>query len=492
MKKNVNILWILLGCVLLTFFGCTKGFIEANTNPNISEKALPQSLLAPAITKAVKFNLGITQTINGELVQVHTDGTSVAFRVFRYQLADNLPTAPYNNWFLQVANFRDVYAQAGERLIINTQETYNQTYQGIALIMEAWLISLITDTFGDIPYFDAGKAKEQIFLPAFDEQSAIYADLFAKLEEANELLKGGYDLPAELSFSDPVYHGDALAWRKFGNSLYLRLLMRVSSVEGAGASSRINRIAVAESADYPLIVSPGESAVLRWTGSIPYDSPYDPSNTTDFYWTRFKLTEFFLDNLLEWNDPRIEKWATRVGGEYVGVPGGYPLGFEPGAASILHRTLQRETLTGNIMNHSEVQFILAEAAAKGYISASDVQFYQAGIASNMEMWGVEMPEGYLEQPAVAFDAGASLEEKMEKIHLQKYYALLLTDLQQWFEIRRTGYPVLPVGAGHENNGIMPSRLAYPTYLYNTNRENLDVAIGRQGPDDINTKVWWQR
>ena len=99
---------------------------------------------------------------------------------------------------------------------------------------------------------------------------------------------------------------------------------------------------------------------------------------------------------------------------------------------------------------------------------------------------------YLDNTAVKWDDGESLDDKMSRIHLQKYYSLFYTDLQQWFECRRTGYPILPKSAGLHNGGELPSRLNYPVYLQTTNRKNYYDAVSSQGEDEISTKVWWQR
>ena len=68
----------------------------------------------------------------------------------------------------------------------------------------------------------------------------------------------------------------------------------------------------------------------------------------------------------------------------------------------------------------------------------------------------------------------------------------LTDLQQWFEYRRTGHPVLPKGLVLRNNGIMPARMTYPVYVQSTNPTNYKAAVAAQGPDVISTQVWWQK
>jgi hypothetical protein len=91
-----------------------------------------------------------------------------------------------------------------------------------------------------------------------------------------------------------------------------------------------------------------------------------------------------------------------------------------------------------------------------------------------------------------WDDSETFDQKMEKIHLQKYYALFLVDMQQWFEYRRTGHPVLPKGTGLKNNGIMPARMTYPVYVQSTNPTNYKLAVAEQGPDEISTQVWWQK
>ncbi|HJW17539.1 MAG TPA: SusD/RagB family nutrient-binding outer membrane lipoprotein, partial [Flavisolibacter sp.] len=99
---------------------------------------------------------------------------------------------------------------------------------------------------------------------------------------------------------------------------------------------------------------------------------------------------------------------------------------------------------------------------------------------------------YLAASDMQWNDNETIDQKMEKIHLQKYYALFLTDLQQWFEYRRTGHPILPKGTGLRNNGEMPARMTYPVYVQSTNPTNYKAAVAAQGPDLISTPVWWQK
>ncbi len=89
-------------------------------------------------------------------------------------------------------------------------------------------------------------------------------------------------------------------------------------------------------------------------------------------------------------------------------------------------------------------------------------------------------------------ASTAYNGNLDRILLQKYMALFFTGYEQWFEYRRTGFPILPKGAGLMNNGVMPVRFKYPTTIATNNRENYLKAVANMGGDDINTKVWWEK
>ena len=261
---------------------------------------------------------------------------------------------------------------------------------------------------------------------------------------------------------DPLFQGNALKWRKLSNSLYLRLLLRVSGKDEETAAAKIAEILEERPTDYPVMTSNDDSAILRWTGEQPYVSPFYTLRDSD--WRTYVLAEFFLDNLNRWNDPRRPKWADTSNGEYAGVPSGYPVGEEVSARSRLPLALKNDPRLGNIMNYAELEFIIAEASVKRYISADAEIHYKNGVIAALGMWDLTASSAYLDNTAVKWDDGESLDDKMSRIHLQKYYSLFYTDLQQWFECRRTGYPILPKSAGLHNGGELPSRLNYPVYL----------------------------
>jgi hypothetical protein len=488
MKKGKLLAWLLVAATGLTALpACTDGFEEMNVNPNQNPNVIPETLLAPALTDLVKGNMDRSIRINNELMQVHVsrdDNDEFHRYVIRPAEADYM----WNRWYTRVTDFRDMYASA--------TAVKSNTFMAIARICEVWTFSLLTDTFGDVPYSEAIMGRSGQLQPKFDRQEDIYRDLFTKLEEANELLKTNANLSADQAQLDPLYKGDAMKWRKFGNSLYLRLLLRVSNrtdavAKGLSPQAKLRDMVNTNASNYPLIANNDESAILRWTNTAPYQSPFATWRTADFS-SSSSMSQFFINNLVEWKDPRLAKWATLSGGTYEGIQSGYLPTQIPVAKSTYPAALMTEPLLGNILNYAEVQLLLAEATVRGWVTGDAKAYYETGTTNGITLWGYPVPTGYLNGGDVKWEASSSLDTKLDQIHLQKYYALFFTDFQQWFEYRRTGHPLLPLGPGLKNNRQMPARINYPIYVQSLNQVNYQAAVADQGADDINTKVWWQQ
>jgi hypothetical protein len=513
MKNYKLIVMMLVGSLALS--SCSKGFEELNTDPNNVAFALPQQLLAPALSGVMNFTMQRNRNFNNELMQISVNMSDAEGAVFRYDFRSNWADYLYNGLYSELTNFKDIYRTSSD----TTSGNYNRSYMGISLICQSWIYSILTDTYGDVPYFQSNRAKDSLtYEPAFDRQKDIYLDIYKKLEEANTLLTTNTAITAT---SDPVYYGNVARWRKFGNSLYLRLLLRVSGKADVGpdAIAKIKEILETKTSSYPVIANNDESAILRWTGIAPYTSPLVAIREQDF--RQPGLATFFIQNLVDWNDPRIDiptygtggfnRWGIApYSGAYLGINSGYAPGENPIKKSYFYSmtsavTLQTEQLAGMIMNYAEMQFILAEAVTKGWIAGTAENYYNNGVLNSITLWLPLWPtiintqtnlpndvKTFVVAADIQWDNNASREEKMERIHLQKYYALFLVDMQQWFEYRRTGHPVLPKGAGLRNNGEMPARMTYPVYVQSANPTNYKAAIAAQGPDVISTKVWWQK
>ncbi|RYY69721.1 MAG: SusD/RagB family nutrient-binding outer membrane lipoprotein, partial [Chitinophagaceae bacterium] len=245
MLFNKNI--ISAAVLVLLFTSCSKDFEEINTDPNNAPTALPQQLLAPALVNTMTYNMLRNRNFNNELMQVTVDQSDAEGRVFRYDYRPNLSDYLYNGLYSELTNFKDIYKSANEPL------GYNASYRGISLICQSWIYSILTDTYGDVPYSQSNLARDSgIFEPKFDRQQDIYLDMFQKLEQANSLLDSNRSIAAS---SDPVFNGSISRWRKFGNSLYLRLLLRISGKPEATAlvSAKIKSIVETDSLRYPIM-----------------------------------------------------------------------------------------------------------------------------------------------------------------------------------------------------------------------------------------------
>ncbi|MRG47937.1 SusD/RagB family nutrient-binding outer membrane lipoprotein [Chitinophaga sp. SYP-B3965] len=506
MKK---IIYQITGAVLILGMfvtSCTKDFTEINTNPNASPEALPQQLLRPALVRTLTYNMLRNRNFNNELMQVTVDASDAEGKVFRYDYRASWSDYLYNGWYLQLTNFKDIYKIASDSGIY-----YNRSYTGISLVCQAWIYSMLTDTYGDVPFSESNKAKtDSITEPKFDAQKDIYMGLFKMLDTANLLLTTNTAIDGS---SDPVFNGNVSLWRRFCNSLQLRLLMRVSGKAEIApmAIAKIKDMVDTRASTFPIMTDSSHSAILRWTGAGLLVSPFVGGVREQDFRTP-GIASFFIDNLVAWNDPRISipvpwgngtfnRWGIApASGAYLGIPSGYAAGENPPKKAYFTSntsavSMQTEPLAGMIMNTAEVKFILAEASLKKWINGSPATFYNAGARESIKMW---LPtwnldiQAFLAGGDVEWEEGLSDDAKMERIHLQKYYALFMEDLQQWFEYRRTGHPVLPKGGGLRNGGVMPARMTYPVLVQSTNPTNYKLAVAAQGPDQISTQVWWQK
>lgn len=489
MKMRKHAILIALVSVF-TLASCTKDFEEVNTNPNSLPETRPELLLESAIYAVRNANQTREHRLVHEMMQVHVTVTN-SDEIHRYIIRPSESDYMWNNWYLQLTNFKDAY-EGAKKLSLLSGQAYNFSYMGMSRIMEVWVSSLLTDTYGNVPFTEANRGRtDNIFQPKFDEQKAIYDSLFVRLEEANTLLGLNNALPANLVQRDPLFAGDIAKWRKFGNSLYLRLLMRASDKPESNAVQKIKEMVQTNAATYPIIANNAESAVLRYTTVTPFVSAFSTYRDYDFNGEN-GLSEFFINTLNGWTDPRLTKWASTAGGIYAGIPSGYAPGNQQDRQSFYLPALKNEPLTGNILNYAELQFILAEAAMKGFITTTTTTktYYENGVTNAITFWGLTLPTGHLAKPGVAWVDAESNSEKLKKIITQKYFTLFFTDFQLWFENRRTDFPELPKGPGLQNGGKMPTRLVYPVSVQSLNRTNYEAAITSMGGDNMLTRVWW--
>ncbi|MDQ3393362.1 MAG: SusD/RagB family nutrient-binding outer membrane lipoprotein [Bacteroidota bacterium] len=490
MKFSIKILPVILAIICL-FTACNKDFEEMNTDPNRPKEVYPGALLSQMQYKFVNTSIGAAKNFTHEVMQVTAPRSSRNNGLHRYVVTDATGTGVWNNFYSYVTDVEDLI-EISERLNENN-------YKAIALIYKSWAYSILTDCFGDIPYSQATKATEGIFKPEFDSQKEIYVSLLEDLETANSII----DLNKGISFGgDVVYHATSASgmqnWKKFANSLRLRLLLRLEKRDDElNVYQQINTI-LSSPEIYPLFTENEDDAIFRYPGSFPFYNPYFNARTVD--WSDgVYFTKYFINHLNATEDPRRAIWSTTIKIDGANVYRGIESGYESDVEYVVrenssyHDNLKTLPQLGVMMTYAEIEFIKAELALKGFNTGSTPgEHYNKGIESSMEQWDATMPAGFLEKEGIAYDPSASTENQMQQIMLQKYFALFFNDYQMWFEKRRTGYPVLPRGTGIPAENQFPSRILYPLYLQSLNSDNLEAAVLRMGGDRSEVKVWWEK
>ena len=463
--------------LLLLLAACTGDFEEVNEDPNRIATISPGTLLNPILYDLATHNAGRSAAITFDLMQVTLPFPSVSGGLHRYDVSESIGNSSWY-WYYRIANnIKEMRAAA--------VAAEDGNYEAIALTLNALVYANLTDLFGPVPMDEASRAEEGNLYPRFDSQEEIYATILADLERANSL----YDTERAMIYAPEIlYQNDVSKWQKFTNSLHLRLLLRVSNRNTFDSWNRMTAM-VGNPEAYPLYTSPEESAVLQVTGVSPNISPW--GRPQDFR-LNVKMTSFFIDNLNALEDPRRPVIATMAQDSanenigYRGLPSAYdgPESQFNFNASTLNIEQVENPMEIYLMTYAEVEFIKAELAQRGYTDGAEAH-YAAGVEAAMAQLGVTPPADYFENPAASYDG------TLARIMLQKYYALYFTDYQQWLEYRRTGLPELPTTPAMLNDGRMPARFFYPQDVRINNADNYQDALQLLGgPDDINTKVWW--
>ena len=319
MKKTLFIMLSLFMAV-----GCTEDFDTININPNFPASAQPE-LLLPGIQREMAYNWG-------------GQGWEEGFTVVQYGARLQFTSGDTYNWSPSGDPYNDAYASLRdvENIIRGTKENPEaQNYYGVALIMKSWIYSYVTDAYGDVPYAEATKGIEEgNVTPAFDPQSRIYEGMLADLETANSVLENADNITGDI-----FYGGDIQKWRKFANSLKLRLLMRISDVDNSTAVAGMQQIAN-NPTNFPIFESNEDMALVQWNTNNPQPKYDTRSGSFD----EVRLSQTLETRLKELNDNRLYVFAQPTSNsekgifsedfdDYVGMPNGLDdeaaLGYSP-------------------------------------------------------------------------------------------------------------------------------------------------------------------
>jgi hypothetical protein len=470
----------LLGVLVSGLPACTDDLTSINEDPNAPTDVGAELLLPQAIRSAVENTFGATMLLSHtgiwpqHIVQIQYPDEE------RGNLRPGTMDAFWSNYY--AGSLNDI-----QLVVDKAREAGNPNYEGIGLIWRAYVYHLVTDLWGDIPYSEALQGDADV-TPAYDPQDVVYAGLLEDLQQAVAMLDAN-----EPSFgsADNLYAGDVEKWRRFGNSLRMRLAMRISSVDPTAARAAF----VAAEADGGF-QSNADNAAVRWPGA-PYENPLheDYLGRDDH-----GISGAMVDTLASFDDPRLALYAEPAAedGEYRGHYNGYsdaPLSLSwYSRIGDFWRADGAATPT-MLMTYSEVLFLRAEAAVLGWIGGDAGELYEAAIVANMNQYDTWAPvngptddeiAAYLANPRVTYDPANGLRQ----IHLQKWISLYMNGAEAFAEWRRTGVPDLTPGPNLTVSRI-PIRFPYPDTEQSYNNANLQQAVSRQGGGlDLTTPLWW--
>jgi hypothetical protein len=471
--KKFKFIFVLFVSIILQ--SCTKDFDQINQDPNKPTNVPAHQFLGNIVR--VNQNRIYNTFVGGDM------GSCWAQHWSKVQYNDEEKYLPRRGVIDDI--WDDLYAEviSDAKSMFKIAKIENNTnLQGISLILQANAFQILTDIYGPVPFTEVGQ--EEILKPKFDSQEQVYNGILKYLTEANQLLSLNKGEVPEAS--DIVYGGDIKKWKKLANSLKLKALMRISNK--VNVSSQLQAL-VNEGL---LINSNDDSAQLAYLATQP---DANPIYETIVFGNRseFKNSSVLIDKLTSLDDPRGPIISQKnSSGQYVGNPPGVENTSNYNGFSSPGTIYLAPTFPGVILSHSQVKFLLAEAANRGLISggqAAALNYYNEGIRASMDFNGVASSEvsTYLAQSNVTFTTEA---DGKVKIAEQSWISLYGQGVEAWTEWRRTGLPVLTPAKNGSLTSI-PKRYFYPTYSINLNRENyLSATATLSGGDQLTSPVWW--
>ena len=537
------IIKIILTLIITIGLSCSN-FEELNSNPATSTEPDVASLISAVELRLSGeretqwrslgyFHMGVSQMIS--------DGWTIS-RGQVYELDFSYVEYMWKSYYQMINNI-----EISQNKSAKTPGFEN--YLAVGTILKVFLFSQLTDTYGDIPYFEAVKGYEgRNFFPKYDTQDSIYTDFFIQLDKAVLLLDANKQLTGDL-----IYQGDVTKWKKFANSLRLRLAMRLVNVNEAkakeqamiavqgGLMSSYTETAYVKHGNYdisqtgmPEIRGNSFSQILRFSEEIIFGCA--------------TYTDYLRDN----NDPRLKMIfgiygpvkgtsLTRVDSKSstetsVDVTNEYetkygPLKGQPRASFLfedftasgisyttqyvdkngkqiqidkifkclqIRRELTKFDVSTIYLPYSEVELWLAEAATRGWNldAVTAESHFTKGVNANfsqlVNIIGATAPTSASVSNYIT-GIWSSDADKLKVINMQHYVCNFFNGIEGNANWRRSGYPKLKPAAHAKTdaqlNGLIPRRMPYPLTEINYNMEHVSSHL-HNGINFWGAPVWW--
>ena len=505
MKKIAIILFS--ACGLIGLNACDAGFDEMNVNKTAAIAINPVFALNNAVinisppSTTVQYEVGIVQQMVSPNSGVLTGAN------FNQDNRDNTQATWQRYYRSVIRNTYDVIA--------TTKDPARTNLVNMAKILQSYAFLVLTDTYGDIPYTEAGKGyTDQKVYPKYDKQQAIYAGIIKDISDAVAAL----DASKTRETADVLFGGDVAKWKKFGNSLLLRIGMRLSKVDATQAQSLVSKAlaggVITTNADNVLILH--DANYLNSIGQL-----LNATEANNFY-----LAAPFVDYLKKTNDPRLRSIAVRYVGATSGtqqtpakavidpaVQIGMPFGYDNSSISGPVKTLglasfydfsqadrtrmNKTTARAYLVTASQTNLLLAEAVTRGWVTGNAKDYYEAGVKAHMAQVSEMDANSVVSSAAVEAYLAANpfnSTTALEQINTQYWISCFLNGPEAFANFRRTGFPKLSANPfpGKAIKGDFINRLTYPNSEISVNSVNVKAAIANQGADDLDTKVWWHK
>jgi hypothetical protein len=514
-------IYLMIFVSVMILSSCTKDYKQINTDP-VAIASVGPAEVPFLFTRALNWGImtsddyQVAQNLYPDQYAQYWANATTYFKSDRFFVNKGWLDQAFTGWYIRaVPALSDVLKYTDSTSAENA----------IASIMWVYLFHNITDCWGPIPYFDAGKGGDFV---AYDAQDKIYDDFYKRLRKANSVLSANMS-KTPFGKNDLIYGGNVAKWRKFGNTLWLRLALRASKVDNARAKIE----AEAAVAAGVFIKSPDDDALILRTAEV-YDYQHHISTMSE--WGEFAMSAAMESYLKGYDDPRMKVWFSPTKNSPAASPEFHGLrnGLLASDFNNAINKLDNNSIPGfrwnhklnpnayntpqNVMCTAEAYFLRAEGASYGWnMGGTAKTLYDDGIRQSFAQWEVKTdptsyinsnslpvaPGDYLNSPPVSnIPVGFSnnLQTQLEQIATQKWLAMFPDGFAGWAEVRRTGFPKLYSVPNSENSNIPAGksgkdfkRLPFVNYEYNNN--NKGVLIGVQklgGPDLETTTLWWNK
>ena len=477
--KNIYLLILVLGVLVSS---CE---LPDNVNPKAATEVPAETLLTNALRDGLNLIDNMSQNTNVSRMMCQYIGMTQYTDPSRYIFEPrSIPDSYWNTTYLTLNDFREIKLLIQDLSGSESFNRMNANRIAIVDIMEVLMYHNLVDQMGDVPYTEALGGFENK-TPAYDDQVAIYTDLQARLTADIATLTAGIN-DGSWGAEDLVYQGDVAMWKKFAATLKARLGMRLADVNPGTAQTEL---AAAISAG---MLEAGESMQLPWIGSTPHNNTiyamfaggredYGPANT-------------IIDKMNDLSDARLPAFFTQVDtSTEAGVEKWAYHGILYGAVTVPYNSISHFSdatfeadFPATFACHAEVQFILAEAAARGFTTPLTAQeHYEAGIQESHDFWGVTLDPAYLAHADVAWDDARN----KELIGTQKWLALYNRGQEGWCVWRSFDWPILNPPPDLSYTDI-PFRMPFPYNEPDLNPDNYASASAAIGGDDVRTRLFW--